>query len=171
MYDKNTLMKLFTTYLKPQKLILVTEIVFLTPFVYAAHKTTPSKTNTSTPVSAVSFNNKENKPTYVFSTSSHTTTKEFMLETVLIPIEKVKKGVVQSVDKEDRSMILKVGDKLISVQSTASTTFYLGGGDITDESSITSNTRIYVFGYVNTSDTMISALKIIVANRSRLLGL
>lgn len=96
--------------------------------------------------------------------------QEFIPDMVFIPVEKVKKGVVQSFDRAKKSIIIKVGDKLISVQNTASTTFYFGGGNATDEYSIDNDMKIYVFGYVNSDNTMISALKIVIANKSRFIG-
>lgn len=96
--------------------------------------------------------------------------QEFIPDVVFLPVEKVKKGVVQSFDRTKKSIIIKAGDKLISVQNTASTTFYFGGGSVTDEYSVDNNMKIYVFGYANSDNTMISALKIVIANKSRFLG-
>lgn len=164
-------MKLFiATHITPKKLIIVTEIAFLSPLAYAAPHGVPSTTNTSTPLTAISLIGEEGGQNFRFSTSSYTKMQEFIPDVVFLPVEKVKKGVVQSFDRTKKSIIIKAGDKLISVQNTASTTFYFGGGSVTDEYSVDNNMKIYVFGYANSDNTMISALKIVIANKSRFLG-
>lgn len=141
------------TLTKPKNFIIITGIVLSIPFAYAVNENISSREEATTSnISSQNFNNKE----YLISDSK------------FIPIEKVRKGTVQSIDNENNSLVLQVDKKLLNVINTATTTFYFGNEEEAKLSDININTKIYVSGYIKSDESDMTAFKIIIANKSRL---
>lgn len=162
-------MKIFITHVKPRNFILITEVLLLAPFSYATNQNIPPEIGESTRI--VFAPTVENKHDAELAFSSATTSKNKKSETDVkfIPIEKVRRGIVQTIDDKNNSLILKVGDILLPVKSTATTTFYFGEGEKATSGDVTNNMKIYVFGNIKSDNSSMYASKIVISNRSKLL--
>lgn len=86
-----------------------------------------------------------------------------------IPQEKVKIGFIQSVDSDSKQITLLVGNVLYVIENNEATTFFFGNEDVADFETLDNDMRIYAFGYIDeASSTRMSALKIVIANKSLL---
>lgn len=138
------------TLTKPKNFMIITGIVLSVPFAYAVNQNISPRINAT--INSVS-----------------TTTDEHLISgPKFVLIEKVKKGVIQSINNENNSFVLQVGNKLITVENNASTTFYFGNEEEAKLDDFNIDTKIYVSGYIRSDDSAMSALKIIIANKSRL---
>ncbi len=83
-------------------------------------------------------------------------------------VEKAKKGTIEDIDAVNNTFTLVVGETSIRVKNTATTTFYTGTGDEITFGDIDENTVVYAFGFMRSDDQAMSAIKIVVANKSKL---
>lgn len=141
------------TFIKLKNFTIITGMVVSVPFVYAVNQNISPKTNATTTITYTSIIKNDER---------------LISGPKLILIEKVRKGVVQSIDSENNSLVLEVGNKLLNVTNTATTTFYFGNEEEAKLSDININTKVYVSGYIMSDESDMSALKIIIANKSRL---
>lgn len=127
----------------------------LMPFTYAVNQNTQFEVEPSNIASSTAVTNVSNEE-YL------TSAPKFILR------EKVKSGVVQEIESENDFFTLKVGNKLYPIEYNASTTFYLGKGDLASLNDLQVDMKIYVFGYIKSDDSAILATKVVMANKSRL---
>lgn len=155
-------MKISTTFTK-FLMIGIPLMIILMPFVYAANQNAQVKADTTIRGGISKVNTKMNP---IFSSSTSYGAKDATVESKDSLIEKVKSGTVQTINGDTHSLVIQVGDKLLSIENNASTTFYFGGGEKADMSDINSNMKIYVFGYITNDASVIAATKIVIANKA-----
>lgn len=93
---------------------------------------------------------------------------ESKVEATFIPVEKAKKGVIQSINKKNDSFVLVVKGSPLYVLDTATTTFYFGNEEPATIDDITEGANLYAFGYMKSDNSMMMASKIVIANKSKL---
>lgn len=141
-------------------IIMIPLIVVLVPLVYAASQTPQVKDKNTDTVEISQISSR--------SVASSYDPKKSLPEIKPTPIEKVKIGTVETIDNDSNSLMLKIGDTFLPVEYNASTTFYSGEGNKVDVSDVEDTMKIYVFGYYNSDASVMSAIKIVIANESRL---
>lgn len=144
-------------------------VIILIPLVYASNQSTQVKAgvDTSNKMSMIENKTEDIPPLTIFDGVEEPTA-----EATFIPVEKVRRGIVQTIDIKNNLFVIKVDGKftyLMSVESNASTTVYFGGGEKAEMNDIDTKMKIYVFGLMKTDNSVIVATKIIIANESRLL--
>ncbi len=91
------------------------------------------------------------------STISVTATK--LRDITSTALFKVRTGTVQSINAGNGTFVLKTGDKLMTIQTNASTTYALGTSTPAF-SSLALNAKVAVAGIVNAENTIITASKV-----------
>jgi hypothetical protein len=82
--------------------------------------------------------------------------------------EKAKKGTIEDIDRVTSTFTLQVGETSILVKNTATTTFYTGTGSEITFNDMEGGATVYVFGFMRSDDQAMSAIKVVVANKSKL---
>lgn len=144
---------ILTTLTKPKNLVITIGIILLVPFAYALNQNTQFDSMTKNITSTQLDEEKE--------TST-------IPEVKFMKGEKVRKGIVQNVDTINNSLTIKIGNELLYVENNATTTYYFGGGEIAMQDDVSADTKIYVFGYLKSDNSLMSASKIVIANKSKL---
>ena len=165
--DCNKNMKLTTTFtiFSLSSIFLLT---ILAPFVYATNQNIEIRNEGDKTVrSDMSFVDISTAiPSFPISIN---TKKKIIPKKESIPQEKVKIGFIQTVDSDSKQVTLLVGNVLYVVENNEATTFFFGNEDIADFETLDTGMRIYAFGYIDeASSTKMSALKIVIANKSLL---
>lgn len=163
-------MKIFITHIKSRNFILITEVVILAPFTYVSNEDARLETREDFVVDRELLDKNDCVAGLIFSSDSSTKKKEPLVVAKFIPTEKVKRGIVQNIDENSNSFILKVGETLLPIEKTATTTFYFGKGDEASSRDITNDMKVYVFGYIKSDNSGMSASKIIISNRAKILS-
>lgn len=143
-------------------------LIILAPFVYASNQNIEIRNEGDKTVrSDMSF---VDISTAIPSLNiSLNTKKKVAVKKESIPQEKVKIGFIQTIDSDSKQIALLVGNTLYVIENTEATTFFFGNEDIADFETLDNGMRIYAFGYIDeASSTRMSALKIVIANKSLL---
>ncbi len=92
-----------------------------------------------------------------------------MEEIKFIPIDKVKRGVIKSVDRVENTFIIQMSTTTsLRIETTATTTFSEGENLPISFYDINPTMKVYIFGYMKSDNSAMLASKIIVAHKSRL---
>ena len=150
-------MKIFTAYIRSRNFLLTLgTFIVLSPFAYAASQNTGMMSSMMTGTN------------FIFSSSTPNEAQKAVAEVKILPEERVRKGVIENIDTATNSFTLRVLDRVIIVKNNATTTFYSGDGEEIDRKDINEGAKVYVFGYVASNDSVMSASKIVITNKSKM---
>lgn len=158
-------MKQFITFSKPKKFVLITEMLILAPFSYTinySEEIESSQDSTSTTTFILGSGSD-----LLLSSSTLITIPKPEKKVPFSPIEKVKKGFVDSIYSSS-SLFLKVGDNVVYVESDPATSFYFGDEKTANFNDLEPMTKLYVFGRMKSDNSMMLASKIVIANKKTL---
>lgn len=162
-------MKTYITKTKLRNIIITFTIVSFSSYVYAANKITQLSGETSTTSGSILI--PEVEANYIFHSSTSFVDIEFknpVVEAKFILKEKVRSGIVQVLDNGNSNLfVLKIGDKLLNVETNATTTYYFGDASKARVDDIETGMKIYVFGYIKSDNSVILTSKIVIADKSR----
>ncbi len=126
-------------------------MVMLTPFAYGKSQNTQ-------------FTGQEKAITSLASTTD-IVTESPAVSVEFMPTEKVRMGKIKSIDDKNNSFVIQIGNRSLYVENTATTSFYLGGGESSSLNEMAIDMKVYVFGYIKSDDSAMLATKVVIANK------
>jgi hypothetical protein len=84
-----------------------------------------------------------------------------------IPVEKARKGIVESVDIANNSLVVKIGENVLHVENNATTTFTFADEKRASIYDISPDMKIYAFGNLRSDGSIMRASRIIIVNKTK----
>ncbi|MFA5131881.1 MAG: hypothetical protein WC444_00980 [Candidatus Paceibacterota bacterium] len=142
-------MKFFTSISRIKRYTIILGMVLLVPLAYAATQASFLQPSTL-------FTSPETNPL----------AKEYELKPLFSSTEQVKKGLIEGINKEQGSFVLRTGTTSLVIEIVKDTIVATGKENIVLFSALENNTKVYVFGFMKSDKTSLLASKIIIVNRS-----
>jgi hypothetical protein len=156
-------MKTLSTLSTTKSFLVIAGIVVLAPLAYAA-----AQVGTGGNMSSIVVVQRSGGNLDAIRIGASKVENESKVEVRFVPVEKAKKGIVQSLDKSNDSFVILVKGTPLYVLDTATTTFYFGNGEVATIDDIAEGTTLYAFGYMRSDNEVMVTSKIVIANKSKL---
>lgn len=156
-------MKSFTNLSRTGNFLIIAGILSLLPFSYVFGQNIDGKFVRSTTISLIPHCTSKttfNSLTEITELEGDPINREF------IPIKRVRSGIVESINYEDNSFVIKIKNINLSVETNSTTTVFFGEGETASLNDISVGDKIYAFGFLRGDKSTILTSKIVISDKS-----